>query len=172
MSTQMNAYDGMNTMNMGGVLNQPAMTTPENNYIESRFGRVKINRANSIYFPRGILGFPENLDFCLADFPSERMSRFKVLQCINDADLAFAVLPMDITNDLIDAADISEAMDVLGIEKPNAVMMLIVSVHRKTTSVSLSVNLRAPLFIDTERKLAAQYVFTNNNYEIRHIIQA
>lgn len=151
-------------------VSQPASKKSSEEWVESRFGKIKINRENSVYFPRGILGFPENLDFCLADFPSEKMEQFKVLQCLNDKELAFVVLPVQMQNQLIEQQDIDEATEILGIDKQNLAILLIVSVHRKASSVSLSVNVRAPIMVDTAQKLAAQFVFPNNKYEIRHFI--
>ncbi len=153
------------------MLNMDSETeTGKEEIIESRFGKIKVNRANAIYFPRGILGFPENLDFCLADMPNAGMERFKILQCMNDTDLSFVVLPVTVKNEMIDEPDIDEACEILGIEKDSLALLLIVSVHRKTTSVSLSVNVRAPLFLDTDNKVAAQFVLPNNKYLIRQFL--
>jgi flagellar assembly factor FliW len=138
--------------------------------IESRFGKIKINRANAVFFPRGIIGFPENLDFCLADFPNPKMEQFKVLQCLNDKELSFVVLPLERTNHLVETADIDEACQLLGIETTHLAMLLIVSVHRKSDGINLSVNARAPIFVDAEQKLAAQFVLPNSKYQIRHFI--
>ncbi len=171
MTSQAYSLEGSSILNRGLKLNQSAAHIPEEEYVNGRFGQVKINRANAVYFPRGILGFPENLDFCLAEFPSDKMQQFKILQCISDTDLSFAVLPVAVQNDLIQMPDIEEALAALQIEKNDLALLLIVSVHRKTSSVNLSVNLRAPIFLDTGKKLAAQYVLSNNNYEIRHFIQ-
>lgn len=169
MSVHAYTYEGASETK-GKFVSQPAVDKNSEEWVESRFGKIRINRESAIYFPRGILGFPENLDFCLADFPGEKMQQFKVMQCLNDKDLSFVVLPVQTQNPMIDQPDVDEAAEILGIEKQNLAILMIVSVHRKATSVSLSVNARAPIFIDTDKKLAAQFVFPNNKYEIRHFI--
>jgi len=75
-----------------------------------------------------------------------------------------------VENEMIETPDIDEACEILGIEKKSLALLLIVSVHRKTTSVSLSVNARAPLFIDSDNKAAAQFVLPNSKYLIRHFL--
>ena len=45
-----------------------------------------------------------------------------------------------------------------------------VSVHRSPEKVTLSVNARAPIFIDTVRRSAVQYVFPGEQYQVRHAI--
>lgn len=152
------------------IASQAATSKNGDEAIESRFGKIKINRANAVFFPRGIIGFPENLDFCLADFPNPKMEQFKVLQCLNDKELSFVVLPLEAQNQFIESADIEEACQLLGIDTQHLAMLLIVSVHRKSDGVSLSVNARAPIFLDTEQKLAAQFVLPNSKYQIRHFI--
>lgn len=138
--------------------------------IESRFGSVEVNTSNALFFPSGLLGLPDNLHFCLTSFPDERMSQFKVLQSLNDHSLSFVVLPVDIVNNLIESQDITDACNVLGVEQENLLILLIASVHRTPDNVSLTVNVRAPIMVDAEQKLAAQYVFTNNKYDVRHKI--
>lgn len=164
-----NLETGMDRKPIASHQPAPAKQTGED-VIESRFGKIKVNRDRAVFFPRGIIGFPENLDFCLADFPNPRMDQFKVLQCLNDKDLSFVVLPAELHNTFIDLADIEEACQLLGIETTNLALLLIVSVHRKSDGASLSVNARAPIFLDTEQKLAAQFVLPNSKYQIRQFI--
>ena len=49
-------------------------------------------------------------------------------------------------------------------------LLLVVTVHRQSNGVKLSVNARAPIFISTLRRVATQYVFHNNKYEIQHLV--
>jgi flagellar assembly factor FliW len=160
------------TTNQDSIImaNSKAQASSADQTLESRFGTIKVNADNSVYFPRGILGFPENMDFYIADFPNSKMERFKVLRCVNEPELSFVVLPIAVDNKFIDNADIEEACEILEVSTESLAMLLIVSVHRKTSAVSLSVNVRAPIFIDTEKKVAAQFVLPNSKYQIRHFI--
>lgn len=140
--------------------------------ISTRFGKVTINREQAVTFPKGILGMPEKTKFCLTSFPLTRLPQFKLLQCSTDKELAFVVLPIEAKNDFISESDIANACKQLGMPFEDIGLLLIVSVHRKVGGVTLSVNARAPLFIDTGKKTAAQYVLPDNKYEVRHMLGA
>lgn len=138
--------------------------------IDTRFGKVKLNRKNSIAFPRGLLGMPDKKSFFITNFPSEKLSKFKLLQCIDDHTLSFITLPAGLYNGIIAAEDLTLACSELGITPENLLVLLMVSVHRSPAKVSLSVNARAPLLIDSSLRLAAQYVFQTDKYKVQHYI--
>jgi flagellar assembly factor FliW len=48
--------------------------------------------------------------------------------------------------------------------------MLIATFRRMGNSFETSVNMRAPLFIDTANRLAWQYILPNDRYEVRHTL--
>jgi flagellar assembly factor FliW len=156
------------------------MTTPEGtsqkpvlpniDKIESRFGTVPVDVEKAVLFPVGILGMPDKHHFVLVDFPSEKLRQFKLMQSLDDHELSFITLPLDIDNGIIDRADIESACRDMEIPEDDLAMVVIVSVHRGMTNVQLSVNARAPIFIDTSRQAAAQYVFTSNKYKVQHFI--
>jgi len=75
-----------------------------------------------------------------------------------------------VKNNIIDAQDIYDAADNLQIAHDDLVVLLIVSVHRSPGSVKLSVNSRAPLFLDVKHKFGTQYVFQNDAYKVQHSI--
>lgn len=140
--------------------------------IETRFGQVKINKTNPIIFPRGLLGMPDKYHFCLTEFPTEKLQQFKLLQSLDDYNLSFITLPIDFKNAIIEEKDLLAACADLEISTTDVVMVLIVSVHRSPQAVKLSVNARAPLFLDSQRRLAAQYVFQNDKYKVQHLISS
>jgi flagellar assembly factor FliW len=143
---------------------------PEGEFIDTRFGRVKISRQNPIIFPNGMLGFPEKFEYCLTSFPSEKLAKFRLLQSLDDLSLSFIVLPMPLENTIIDKADMQVGCKDLEIPFEELTMLMVVTVHRQATGVQLSVNARAPIFISTTRRVASQYVFHNNKYNIQHMI--
>ena len=138
--------------------------------IETRFGKVKISYDNPIVFGKGILGMPDKSNFCVVDFPVEKFSQFKLLQSLDDNELSFIALPIDIENQFIDRQDIEDSCSDLGISLSNLAVLLIVSVHREVNNVRLSANSRAPIFIDSANHTAEQYVLRNNKYVVRHAI--
>lgn len=142
--------------------------------IGSRFGKIKINEENRIFFPYGLAGIPDMRYYCIAEKPDDvfkNLPQFKVLQSLENIDLSFIILPIDLDSHLIDNIDIDEACKTLGFEnRDDVLMVLITSIHRSPESVKLSVNVRAPLLIDVNNKVAAQYIFMNNKYQVRHML--
>lgn len=147
----------------------PLESADESVTITSRFGDVTVSLKNAIAFPHGILGLPQFSAYCLTDMPSPKLGHFKLLQSLEDKELSFAVLPIDPKNALIEEADIEECCNVVGVEKQHLALLLIVSVQRRATGeVKITANLRAPIVVDTERKVAMQYVFPHNKYQIAY----
>ena len=137
-------------------------------FIESRFGHLEFRGENAITLPQGVLGFSGYHDFCIANLPDGKHPQFKVLQCLTEPDVAFLVVPFNIDSEAIDEADLDEACEALSIEREDLAMFLIVTVRREGDGANVSVNLRAPLFIDKCKHEGRQYVMPNNKYSIRH----
>ncbi len=138
--------------------------------IATRFGRVVLDSNRAVQFPYGLLGFPEKVRFALANMPSAKMEQFKLLQSLDDHSLSFITLPLGLENQLIAQDHILSACRDLEIAPTDLALLLIVSVHRTLQEVKLSVNVRAPLFIDATRKLGAQFVFPQNEYKVQHYL--
>lgn len=166
MSTQNAAVpdheDGLPGADAGGA--ESAVT------VETRFGTMEFDRTRIIRLNQGLLGFPDHLEYGLANLPEERYGRFKLLQCITDPELAFPVLPLDFVPGLIDEADIREALEALGIARESAVVLLIATARKEEDGISISVNLRAPVVVDADRCIGRQYVLSNSKYPIRHVL--
>lgn len=136
--------------------------------IETRFGIVHYERDKIINLPKGLLGFVDYREFVLGELPDREPSRFKLLQCVNDPSLSLIVMPLLEGGELIDPADREEACDIIGIAPDNAAYLLVVTVRHTAELVQFSVNARAPLVIDTKRRVGYQHVLSNNKYEVRH----
>lgn len=157
-----------------GMVAIPPQSLPEEasdvETMQTRFGQVTVYRKNPIVFPNGLLGLPDKFSFCLTKFPSEKLARFKLLQSLEDAELSFITLPLEMDNAVVDRADIDQACKDLEITHDDLTLLLIVTVHRTGAGVKLSVNARAPIFINTTRRVASQFVFHNAKYNIQHMI--
>jgi flagellar assembly factor FliW len=142
--------------------------TPE--VVDTRFGKIPLQRHNPIIFPRGLLGMPDRFHFFLTEFPSAHMSRFKLLQSLDDYSLSFITLPIGLQNDLVLAEDITAACREMEIEIEHLALLLIVSVQRAPGRVTLTVNARAPIFINSNMRLATQHVFQSDKYQVQQPI--
>ncbi len=146
----------------------PHVSFPET--IKSRFGEISVDISKAISFPRGLLGMPDKSNFVLTNFNSQKMEQFKLLQSLDELQLSFITLPVAVNNNIVAVEDIRGAADDLGITYDDLVVLFIVSVHRSPDSVKLSVNARAPLFLDVKQKFGIQYVFQNDAYKVQHYL--
>ncbi len=149
---------------------KPATPVAFPEIVQSRFGEIAVDASRSIVFPRGLLGMPDKANFVLTNFNSQKMEQFKLLQSLDEQQLSFITLPLDLNNAIISVADIRGAADDLEIAYDDLVVLLIVSVHRSPDSVRLSVNARAPLFLDVKQKLGMQFVFPSDSYKVQHML--
>lgn len=145
-----------------------AETAPQTLVVESRFGTLAIGENAMLTMPQGLLGFGDYHNFALAELPDGKYPQFRVLQCLSDQNLAFLVAPLSTEHQAIDAGDIDEACRAVGIALADLALMLIVTVRRDDAGAHVSVNLRAPVFIDTRNHIARQYVMPNSKYPVRH----
>jgi len=138
--------------------------------VETRFGVYGFDRENTITVAQGLPGFPHARRFGLADLPGEKLEQFSLFQSLDGADPGFVVLPAALDNPFIDAADVEEAIAVLGFAPADTSIFLVVSARKDGDAVALSLNLRAPIFIDALNQTARQYVLPNGKYDIRHTL--
>ena len=138
--------------------------------VKTRFGVIEFDLSLALTFPKSIPGFVGYQQFGLAMIPSETQSSFMLLQALDPDDLSFIVLPYDPALGLIDAKDIESAQQHLGIAPADCAIMLIATFRRMGNSFETSVNMRAPLFVDTASRLAWQHILPNDRYEVRHTL--
>lgn len=136
--------------------------------IENRFGAFAFDPRLAIAFPRGLLGFPDHRAFGLANLPDPRLSTFKLLQSLADPSLCFLVSPCATDGGPHAADDLEQALADLAIAREDAAILLLVTVRKAVEGVQLTVNLRAPLLVDTRAQTAHQYVLRNEDYLIQH----
>lgn len=135
--------------------------------IDSRFGSLAISQNGILDFPRGLLGFGEFHSFGIADLSDPRYAQFKVLQCLEDHQLAFLVLPLDANTGFIDRADLETACESLTVKVDDVIILLVVTVRKVDAGASVTANLRAPLLIDSNTRIGNQYVMRNERYPVR-----
>lgn len=93
---------------------------------------------------------------------------FKLLQSVDHPELAFLVLPLDPLAGPISRSDLALACDALGCDWESLAVLGIVTVRSDAEGVRFSINLKAPLLIDTGRQVGRQHVFTSESYPLRH----
>lgn len=135
--------------------------------IVTRFGALARDPERIIVFPRGVLGFADRHRYMLAEIPGTD-ALFKRLQSIDDGELGFIVLPLDPSEGPIASPDLAAARKALAIEETALAVLAIVTLRPDPERVDFTVNLRAPLLLDTGRRLGYQHVLANDAYPLRH----
>ena len=136
--------------------------------IETRFGRMEVSRGHIIHFATGLLGFSTANEFVVVQLDDPKYRLFRILQCVNEPTLSFIVFPPALDSGLIDQADITSAAASLGYQREDLVVLLLVTVRRAAEGHALTVNLRAPVLIDSARLRGAQYVLPNDRYPVQY----
>jgi flagellar assembly factor FliW len=135
--------------------------------IVTRFGELVVQPDRLITFPTGVLGFARCQRYALADLPDPRVV-FKLLQSVDQPELAFLVLPLDPLAGPIRQSDLALACAGLGYDWQSLLVLGIVTVRSEADGVRFSINLKAPLLIDTSRQVGRQHVFASESYPLRH----
>ena len=142
----------------------------DNVMVESGFGRFEFDHDRTITFPKGIPGFHGYQEFGLTQLPECFEADLMLLQSIEPADLSFIVRAHTPAPGLIQPEDLAEAARDLGIDEEDCGVMLITTFHNFAEGSKLSVNLRAPVLVDTAKRLAWQFVLSNDSYSVRHML--
>lgn len=154
----------------GGYASAPPSGGDQTKTVKTRFGVIEFDLNQALTFPKGIPGFVGYQSFGLAMIPSETQSSFMLLQALEPDDLSFIVLPYEPSAGLIDAKDLESALQSLSVTPENCAIMLIATFRKMGGSFETSVNMRAPIFIDTASRQAWQYIMPNDRYEVRHTL--
>jgi flagellar assembly factor FliW len=130
----------------------------------SRFGQIELNSEDLIDFPEGILGFSGLRHFVLLDDPNDEI--FAWLQSCENAGIAFPVLepeliftPYKVNLTKGDSAGIALKAG------QKARSFAIVTIPEDITM--MTANMKAPIVINIEERIARQCVLQDNSLSIR-----
>jgi flagellar assembly factor FliW len=150
------------------VAHQPAEpAAPPAGSIPTRFGPLEVQADKVIEFAGGLYGFTHLRCFVLTDVPGTD-GVFKLLQAVDDPELGLIVLPLDQAGGLIAPDDLERAIALMGADPGATVTLGIVAMRPAATGLAPTINLKAPLLIDTERRVGRQHVFVDERYPLRH----
>ena len=131
-------------------------------------GEVDINPSKIIKFEHGLPGFEEEKEFI--QLPLSDDSVYQVLQSVRTAELAFII-----TSPYAVIADYSFELDesiiqALNIQSDNEVAVFVI-ISLKDTLENSTVNMKAPIVLNIEKKKAKQIIL-EEDYGIRHQLTA
>lgn len=127
-------------------------------------GAIEINEDKIIYFQAGLPGFTDEKQFIIIDLPENDV--IKILQSVTTADLAFIITnphhfhkeyEFKLDESTIEALKIKEEQDVAIF----SIMTL------KDPFKNSTINLQAPIVINSRAKLGKQYILNETDYAMR-----
>lgn len=132
------------------------------------FGPIEMDDGNLLTFESGLPGF-ENVNKYVLINSTDEQSPFKWLQCVEEPELAFAVVnPFFIKKDY--CFEISGAtVEELSIENAEDIMTISIVVIPDDLAM-MSMNLKAPVIINTKNNKAVQIILDTDKYTVRHYI--
>ena len=133
------------------------------------FGPIEIEDEKIIEISQGIIGFPNLKHFTLIyDSEREVQSAIRWLQSMDDGDIAMPVIaPGELLPDYRPTVN-NELLAELG-ELTSENTYLLVTVRVPENIEELSVNLKAPIIINTDTNKGSQ-VIVEDDFEVRHKI--
>lgn len=133
----------------------------------SRFGSVELSNEDVLTFPEGLLGFNDLRTFVLLDDPNDEI--FAWLQSCENAHIAFPVLEPELFTTTYSPTLTKLDLEVMRFERGEKIRYFtIVTIPQDPTQ--MTANLKAPLAINVQKKLARQCVLQENSLQIREPI--
>lgn len=132
----------------------------------TRFGEVDIDENKILNFVSPIIGYNEYLKFTIIE--QENNELFQWLQCVDNPELAFPIsIPSyfnidynfeidDVTQEKLELTDVQNLLIYNIVTIPNS------------NPKGATINLLAPILINSQTNNAMQYIITNGSYTSRH----
>jgi len=136
--------------------------------LQTRFGTMQVNEEEIIHFPVGILGFSEYHRYVIVE---QEGSAFSFLQSVDDPELSFVVIMPELVRADYSVHLSDEEVDLLQIESPeDGKVYGIVTIPENVAE--MTVNLQAPVVINTKSLLGGQFVIHGDKYHTKHNVLA
>lgn len=131
-----------------------------------RFGTLDIEEERVIYFPSGVIGFPNHKRYILLEH--KKGSPFLWLQSVDDEALAFVVSdPLLFKSDYEVRVGLEDRKGLELSESCNGLQTFVIVNITPGEPAEITANLLGPLFINPQRRLARQVVLYQYPYSTR-----
>jgi flagellar assembly factor FliW len=139
------------------------------------FGELPYEEDTVLFFPAGLLGFPENRRFLLIEQAASRPLAF--LQNLEDPALCFLVMPatqVDPGFELFLDAENCRLLDVPAQQEayPPGMLLCLALIRFDANARAVAANLKGPVVIHIAARKAAQVVQFDADYALRHPVPA
>ncbi|QLY78772.1 flagellar assembly protein FliW [Clostridium intestinale] len=133
--------------------------------ITKQHGTFTYNEEDIITFKKGIMGLENLKKFIIADIKENPV--FKILQSIEDQDVGLVIIsPFEVKNNYeIELKDnVTESLSISSQKE----VMLYNTVTVNSDVHKITVNLKAPIVINMDKKLGEQIIIDKEEYKIKH----
>ena len=129
------------------------------------FGEIAVDESKLISFPQGIIGFPELKDFLLIH-DGDGNGNIKWMQSVQEPAFAMPVVdPLAVIPEYNPDIE-DELLKPLG-EITEENMLVIVTITVPKEIEKMTVNLKAPIIINSESRKAAQLIIDSDRYQVK-----
>lgn len=133
------------------------------------FGEIEVNEEKKIYFPGGIIGFPDLQNFLLIHDAEKENNSISWLQSVEEPAFAMPVIdPLVLISDYNPMVE-DEMMGILGELSPENLLVL-VTMTIPADITKMTANLKAPIVINAGNNKACQLIVEDEHYEVKHPI--
>lgn len=133
----------------------------------SRFGSVELTAGDLIQFSEGILGFSDLRSFVLLDDPNDEI--FAWLQSAEEPNIAFPILEPELFEENFQL--MLNSSDLKSLKKTSvADLRAFCIITIPEDPAKMTANLKAPVVVNLEQRIARQCVLQDNKLEIREPI--
>lgn len=130
----------------------------------SRFGELEVNKKDIIKFKEGLLGFEQLTQFFVVDPGDQTLILW--IQSIEDPNTAFPIIEPKIFKPDYVVKLLPAEMQSLNLESlAQASIYTILTIPKDVTE--MSANLKAPIVINNDTKIARQIVLQDSKLEVR-----
>lgn len=132
------------------------------------FGEVEIEQEKILHFEKGLFGFEQYRDFTiLYDNQEEKEPFFLWLQCVTESGLAFPVVnPFKVKADYDPVVE-DALLEAIGEFAPEELAVFLLATVPDNPKKA-TVNMKAPLIINTKNREGIQLIVENEDYAIRY----
>ncbi|WP_339052378.1 flagellar assembly protein FliW [Candidatus Lariskella endosymbiont of Epinotia ramella] len=123
----------------------------------------------SLLIPSGLIGCSGYHSYVLSHVPYRNLANFKVLQSVENSRIAFLVLQLNPFNSVMSVSDIEFIAEVMNVKIINLQVLLVATPQlSEDGKYNITLNTKAPIFVDKSNNIAMQYVLQSSHYNTKH----
>lgn len=133
----------------------------------TRFGSIDISSDDILTFVEGLLGFNDLERFILLDDPNDEI--FAWLQSCDEPSIAFPVLEPELFEEKFNLQLTKSDMQSLNVDSEKGLRSFCI-ITIPEDPARMTANLKAPVVVNVQKRIARQCVLQDNKLEIREPI--